>query len=147
MRQSLMFFRKMMKFLLIMSWSYTTRKSLKALSTGLEQVIRIFASAISNTCLWTKELSSNVAATTKFQMAKEKQVWKLEKPSTSREEIQTFPKILDKTCQMLVLQDKDTFGNTTLQLLQQRCDLALTSWNTKVTDFFFIQNIDCNGYI
>lgn len=71
-----------------------------------------------------------------FQVAKEKQVWELEKPSTSREEIQTFPKILDKTCQMLVLQDKDTFGNTTLQLLQQRCDLALTSWNTKVTDFF-----------
>lgn len=54
-----------------------------------------------------------------LQMAKEKQVWKLEKLSTSREEIQTFPKILDKTCQMLVLQDKDTFGNTTLQLLQQ----------------------------
>lgn len=58
-------------------------------------------------------------------MAKEKQVWKLEKPSRSREEIQTFPKILDKTCQMLVLQDKDTFGNTTLQILHQQCDLEV----------------------
>ena len=37
---------------------------------------------------------------------------------------------------MLVLQDKDTFGNTTRQLLQQQCDPALTSQNTKVTDFF-----------
>ena len=141
MRQYLMFFRKMMEFLLIMSWSYT-KKSLKALSTGLEQVIRIFASAIPNTCGQIHP---------KLSDGKGKASMKLRKTFNIKKRNPNLSQCITKNLPNAGPSDKDNFGNTTLQPLQQQCDLALTSWNLKVTQIFFhtehwLQWIHVNQY-